>query len=360
MLSASQAERFWMKTRRRLTDVKGILERRRFRALREEFYFALWSDAAAEIEAELTRLKNGLLQISRGSSATFVRQSDIALDSAVTSRLLLDKEWTYERLASKGLRTPRRTTFDLSSFFIAEEFLLAQPGPVVVKPSDGTGCGHGVTTQITDRATLRDAATHAAAFHPRMIVEEQLSGASYRLLFLEGEFLDAVRRDPPTLTGDGHLSIRQLAQRENELRRGGERITALSPLMIDRDSRNTLAGSGLTPNHVPALDECVRVKLAANENAARENHVVRDAVLPQIVEACSRVARDFRLGFAGFDVISEDITVPPEDGLTVFTEINTGPGIHHHYLVAEPEQSTPIARIILEHIFGTRRGIIDL
>ncbi|MXP41378.1 cyanophycin synthetase [Altererythrobacter soli] len=349
-----------MKTRRRLTDVRGILERRRFQALREEFYHGLWSDAAAELGADVARLKNGLLQISRGSSATFVRQSEVMLDSALAGRLLLDKEWTYERLAAKGLRTPRRACFDLGSFARAEEFLLAQPGPVVVKPSDGTGCGHGVTTHVADRSALRDAATHAAAFHSRLIVEEQLSGASYRLLFLDGEFLDAVRRDPPTLTGDGQSSIRQLAQQENELRRSGERITALSPLMIDRESRNTLAAAGLTPNHVPALGERVRVKLAVNENAARENHVVRDAVHPDIVETCSRVARDFRIGFAGFDLISEDISAPPEEGLTVFTEINAGPGIHHHCLVAEPGRAAPVARTILEHIFETRRGTIDL
>jgi cyanophycin synthetase len=359
MTSTGRAGRLWVRTRRRLTDVKGIIERRRFRALRERFYDTLWRDAAASLGAEATWLANGLLQIRRGPFATFVDQSDLMLDSAITSRLLLNKAITYEWLAAKGLRTPRSLVFDLGTLTPAEAFMVAQAGPVVVKPADGTGCGHGVTTHITTREALRDAALHAAAFHARLLIEEQLPGASYRLLFLDGEFIDAVRRESPVLTGDGRSTIRQLAQQENDRRRDGE-ITALSPLIVDRECCNTLARAGLAPTSVPEQGAPVRVKLAVNENAARENHVVRDEVHPEIVETCRAIAHDFAVGFAGFDVMAEDISLPPAKGGTVFTEINTSPGIHHHYLVAEQDKRVPVAEVVLDHLFTRQRGVFAL
>ena len=360
VMPTNSATQFWLKTKRRLTDVRGIMERRRFQVLRNRFYDTLWRDAATTVDAEAMSLPNGIMQIKRGSLATFVKQSDIMLDNAVASRLLLNKALTYQWLSAKGLRTPRSVEFDLDTIHLAEKFLLGQPGPVVVKPADGTGCGHGVTTQIATRTALHDAATHAAAFHPHLLVEEQLQGSSFRLLFLDGVFIDAVRRDPPTLTGNGKSSIRQLAREENDRRREGSELTALSPLIIDRECCNTLSMAGLTPASVLPEGECIGVKLAVNENAARENHVVRDEVHSEILDTCSRIARDFGIGFAGFDIMSNDISQPAEIGDTIFTEINTGPGIHHHRLVGEPEKAAPIASIILEHLFAARRGVFEL
>jgi cyanophycin synthetase len=360
MMSSSGAGRFWIRTRRRLTDVRGIVQRRKFQVLRRRFYDGLWHDAAQAIGAETTRLANGLLQIRRGQLATFVDRSDTMLDSAVVARLLLDKALTYHWLSAKGLRTPRSLAFDLDTLQRAEHFLAATDGPVVVKPADGTGCGHGVTTHVAGKAALRDAARHAAAFHPRLLVEEQLAGSSYRLLFLDGAFVDAVRRDPPTLTADGRSSIRQLIQQENDRRREIGEPTALSPLVVDRECCNTLARTEFTPASVPPNGARVQVKLAVNENAARENHVVRDEVHPEIVEVCRRIALDFGLGLAGFDLISQDIALPPGQGLTVFTEINAGPGLHHHYLVAERDRIAPVARIVLEHLFASGRGVVVL
>jgi cyanophycin synthetase len=282
------------------------------------------------------------------------------LDGAIASKLLLNKDLTYRWLAAKGLRTPAYASFGLGSIQAAEEFMLAHPGPAVVKPADGTGCGHGVTTNIADHATLRDAATHAAAFHSSLLIEQQLSGSSYRLLFLEGRFLDAVRRDPPMLTGDGRSSIRELAQQENDRRREGAQVTALSPLILDRESSNTLARAGMSPASVPGEGDRVRVKLAVNENSASENHVVREQVHPEIVETCRRIAGDFGLGLAGFDLMSDDISLPPNEGATAFAEINTGPGLHHHYLVAEVGRITPVAEIILDHLFAAQRGVFAL
>lgn len=351
---------FWLRNRRRITDVRGIIERRRFDAIRARFYEELWQRAALATGATAQRLSNGLIQITRGSFATFVDRSDIMLDSAIASRLLLDKALTYDWLAGKGLRVPRRAAFSMNSLDRAEAFLAGQAGPVVVKPADGTGCGHGVTTGITSLAGLHAASCHAAAFHPNLLVEEQLTGSSFRLLYLDGEFIDAVRRDSPVVIGDGRSSIRQLALQENDRRREAAPITALSPLMIDRESRNTLAAQGRSPAYVPDVEEVVQVKLAVNENAAGQNHVVREQVHQEIIDVGRKIVRDSRIGLAGLDVTSHDIAAPVSRGDTIFNEINAGPGLHHHYLVANPENAADVAPTILEHMFATQRGVLTL
>lgn len=352
--------RAWLRNRRRFTDVWGIFERRRFRAIRNRFYDQLWRDAANEIGAEIARLPCGLIQISCGNLRTFVDHSEIMLDSAITSRLLLNKAATFDMLAAKGLRVPRRQKFGMDSLERAVTFLRENGGPVVVKPADGTGCGHGVTTRISDRYGLVKAARHAAAFHTELLVEEQLVGASYRLLYLDGVFIDAVRRDSPIVTGDGRSNIRQLIAVENERRRSGEAITALSPLMIDLECRNTLSAQGMSPMTIPASGIEVMVKLAVNENAAAQNHLVRDEVHPEIVETGSRIVRDFGIGFAGLDVTATDISLPLDTGGTIFNEINAGPGIHHHYLVSDQSRIAHVAPRILEHLFSTRRGVFEI
>lgn len=350
----------WLRNRRRLTDVMGIVERRRFRSVRGRFYDRMWRDAAEVVGADLDTLPNGLKQITRGRFSTFVDQSEVMLDSAITSRLLLNKALTFDWLAAKGLRVPRRQRFDMGSLELADAFLRDQNGTVVVKPADGTGCGHGVTTQITDRDGLRVAARHAASFHSELLVEEQLAGGSYRLLYLDGQFIDAVRRDSPAVRGDGGASIRQLVAAENERRLACAPITALSPLMIDLECRNTLTANGLSPASILAIDQVACVKLAVNENAAAQNHVVREEVHPEIVESGRRIVSDFGIGFAGLDVTAIDIGLPPAQGETIFNEINAGPGIHHHYLVSRPEQIAQVAPRILEHMFTTRRGVIEI
>lgn len=350
----------WLRNRRRLTDVRGIVERRRFRAVRGRFYDGLWREAAVAVGADFDTLPNGLSQITRGRLRTFVDQSDVMLDSAVMSRLLLDKALTFDCLATKGVRVPRRRKFSVNSLELAEAFLRELGGPVVVKPADGTGCGHGVTTQITDREGLRLAARHAGAFHSVLLVEEQLVGDSYRLLYLDGTFIDAVRRSAPSVRGDGRSTVRQLVAAENERRFAGPQITALSPLMIDLECRVTLSAQGLSPRSVIGAGQDVRVKLAVNENGSAQNHVVRDEVHPEIVDIGRRIVRDFGVGLAGLDVMASDIGLPPSEGMTVFNEINAGPGIHHHYLVSEPERIAHVAPRILEHLFSTRRGVIEI
>ena len=328
--------------------------------MRSTFYDRLWRDAAEAVGAKTESRPNGLLQISTSSQATFVSQSDLMLDSDLMLRFMANKALSYEFMARKGIRLPKHVKFNLSSKQTATDFLRGQDGPIVIKPADGTGGGRGVTTGILTQPALVSAARHAAGFNATLLAEEQLTGASFRLLFIDGEFLDAVRRDSPIVIGDGQASVQQLVSRENTARESVETITALSPLLIDQEARNTLAASGKSPRFIPTKNETVQVKLAVNENSAAQNHVVRDQVHPDIIKTGAELVKAFGIKFAGLDVTADDISAPVSDERVIFNEINVNPGIHHHYLVAEPAQCADVAPKLLDYMFRSKQGTIEL
>ena len=354
------ANRVWLRNKRRLLDAQAGLARRKFRTVRNSFYKALWADAAEKVGAVAERRANGLVQISRGDRATFVDHSDLMLDSEITLRLLANKSMTFEFFAKTDVRTPAFDSFTLATISKAEAFMASQAGPVVVKPADGTGGGRGVTTGITTLQALHAACRHAAGFNGHLMIEEQLTGDNYRLLYLDGEFIDAVRRDSPVVIGDGTSNVAALVRAENERRLAMDPITALSPLILDQESRNTLAADSRTASYVAPAGEAVQVKLAVNENAAAQNHVVRADVHPEIIASGSKLAKAFGVRFAGLDVTADDISLPVREGGVIFNEINVNPGIHHHYLVANRDQMADVAPALLERMFDTGSGTIQI
>ncbi|TYB82426.1 cyanophycin synthetase [Maritimibacter fusiformis] len=344
----------------RLPDARDILRRRQFEPLRAAFHDRLWREAAAAVGATHSHHSQGLHRIARGRLVTFTRGSDLMLDNAITLTLVTDKQECYRVFAARGLPVPPHRAFDKSDLTSAETFLRESAGPVVVKPNLGTGGGRGVTTGITTRAALRKAIRRAARFGPDLLIEAQIPGASFRLYYLDGRLIDAVRRDPPELTGDGRRSIRQLVAAENHNRLTSTPPTALSPLVVDADMRNWLTRSGLGPSSVPSAGARIIVKAVVNENASPQNHSVRAEVHPDIVDRLGRLVTDMGVRAAGVDLIAPDIARPLDAGDIFVSEINANPGLHHHVLVADPANAVPVARLALDHIFETRTGVMLL
>lgn len=344
----------------KLADIPAVLRRRSFAAVRRAFYADLWQRAADNIGATIRVVSPGFFEIRKGGFATFVSRSDIMLDDALTIRVMAHKGLTYRLLAARGLAVPDHLEFSLGNMAKAEEFRNAHPGLVVVKPITGTGSGMGVTTAISSAAGLRRAARYAASFNRKLLVEPHFEGGSYRLLYLDGKYIDAIRRDPPEITGDGQASIRGLIARENTRRRAARPITALHPIIIDGECRGHLGKLGLHLASKPAPGVRVTLKGAVNENAAPQNHCVRDIVDGDTVRTGARLVNDLGVRFAGIDLISDDIAAPFSKGRVIFSEINVNPGIHHHYLVANPPKGVPVAEQILSYLFEQKQGVMDL
>ncbi len=357
-------EQFWRAWYRMhfFVDVPGIAQLLEFRKLRKAYYEALWRDAAASIGASATPWRSGYMRIERDGLATFVRGGEVMLDSHLMLDLMGDKAVTAQLLRERGAPVPHAMTCTVRNLEQALAFMTDLGGPVVVKPVSGTGGGRGVTTGVTDMASLGAAARLAARFDTELMIEKQVEGHSYRLLYLDGRFIDAVRRDAPVVVGDGRSTIRKLVAAENTRRLGEQPVRALSPLKIDRDCRNHLKTLGLKPSSRLAEGRVIDVKRAVNENCAARNRRVGASVHPDTIELGRRIVTELGVQFAGLDLLCRDISVPLDGGNGYINEVNTTPGIHHHYLVSEPRTAAPVAApvasVVLDHLFAKKLGVV--
>jgi cyanophycin synthetase len=276
-------------------------------------------------------LADEILQITRGDFRTKVRGNGTAINDPVTLALAGNKPAVYRLLAEEGLPVPRHAMFSLDRMEPARQFLRQTAGTCVVKPARNTGAGQGVTTGVTTQRQLRRAAAAAAVYDRELIVEEQVAGANYRLLYLDGVLLDAVLRRPPAVVGDGRQTIRQLVVRANAQRLAGGLAVAQTLLAADDEMRRTLARQGLSLRSVLPAGQRVVVKTVINENAAAENEAATDLICPSVVSDGARAAACLGVRLAGLDVITEDPSQPLTESGGVILEVNTTPGFYYHY-----------------------------
>jgi D-alanine-D-alanine ligase-like ATP-grasp enzyme len=219
-----------------------------------------------------------------------------------------------------------------------------------VKPARDSGAGHGVTTGITDRNSLARAAALAASYGEALLIEQQIAGANYRLLYLDGTLLDAVLRKPPTVIGDGRATMRTLVDRANELRLAQGASNAQFLLTTDLDMRRTLEAQKLSFRSVPALGAVVVLKTVINENGGIDNETVTESICESIIADGARATVAVGSRLAGVDVITPDPTIPLADSGGVICELNTTPGLYYHYHKADG--STAVAVPILERLLN--------
>jgi cyanophycin synthetase len=206
----------------RSTGVRYARQRRREEALltelasdpRKSAYRVIWQQAADAVGAELHVLHGEFLELRRDGNRVRVWRHWVPLDDAVTLRLALDKTAVHDILSRAGLPLPEHEEWDAGKLNGAVEFLERADGPCVVKPTGGAS-GSGATTGVRTRDQLLRARLRAARLSRRLLIERQAEGDMYRLLFMDGELLDTVRRRPPRVTGDGRATIRELIAAEN-------------------------------------------------------------------------------------------------------------------------------------------------
>jgi D-alanine-D-alanine ligase-like ATP-grasp enzyme len=323
-------------TRRRPATLRGL------EGAEAELYRELWDDAAAEVGAEVSQL-GGFLELRRGDRGIRVRMQETPLDDPVTLALAADKPAVHELLATASVPVPEWLAFSVHDRGAAEAFV-ADGAPCLVKPAAGTAVGTGVTGGVRDARTLARAALRASRFGERLLVERQAPGDVHRLLYLDGELLDAVRRRPPTLVGDGRSSIGELIDAENVGRVGARGRRGLELLRVDLDLLLTLEQSGLTLRSVPGAGNELRVKTVSNQNRLEDNE--RVTVSHGLEAMGALAARTVGLRLAGVDAVTPD----GRDGVVI--EVNGTPGFNQHALVVNPGPTSRVAVPVLRRLLG--------
>jgi len=347
---------FYWRVRRYIQDHR-VADRPRYEKFRFRFYEELWRKTAKTINKPIEDFGHGYFKIGDEKAATFVLEAKVQLDDHLSLRMAGNKPLVHKILSDGNFPVQDYCEYSMTSLQKAFDFMQKKGGSCVIKPAAGSGAGNGVVTKITDYKRLRKASLWAATFSQRLLIEEEIPGDSYRLLYLNGKFLDAVRRDPPHVTGDGKHTIAELMLQENADRLKGDTIKALSPLVVDYEAKLDLQKQGKKLSDRPAKGEKIRVKTVCNQNRYTENESITKTVHPSIIEAGERIADIFSLQLLGVDLITPDVTRPLKDVGGVINEINTNPGLHHHYLVKNPDADVDIAGSIIQFILNGKKNV---
>lgn len=335
--------------------VRDRLRRRRYDAVSqregERFVARMWEDAAQTLGAELRRCSPTVLEFRLGAARAHVTHGmTTSFADRVSGELVLDKPLTLGLLAEAGLPVPAHVTLERSERALARDFLERIGGFVVVKPAHGAG-GGGVVGHVATPEQLDAALRSSGRYCERVLLEEQLPGDAYRLTLLDGQLLDVVRREHPTILGDGHSTIAELIGDEYERRiaSGGD-TWGFKPLELDLDCLFTLAAAGLEPASVLPAGAAARIRTASNFSGPERSFTAGDEVSASLVEAARRAAELVSMRLAGVDVVVADPTLPLEAGGALL-EVNA-PGLHHHYNVADRSGACAIAVPILAALLG--------
>jgi len=313
-------------------------------------YDRIWRDAAQALDARVITLGAGFLEISKGDRRTLVYGRFTGLDSEMTLRLVRDKAVVNRLLRGAGVRLPEQIELEGDDLDGAQQFMARVPAPWVVKPAGSSG-GQGITTGLRTPEDFERARRSALLTGSRLILERQVVGDVYRVLMLDGEVLDVLRRLPSRVTGDGHSTVSELINAENRARLNiPGRATSL--VYIDLECVVTLRAQGLSLTTVPASGRTVALKVVTNQNGWNDNYTVRAHLAPELVEQAVRAASAVGLRLAGVDVVTTDISRSLAETKGVLLEVNGAPGLHYHYSVADPENATPIAIPILRALLA--------
>lgn len=329
---------------------KGELD---FLKLREQFYADYWSKAAREIGGNISDAGHNYYRITKNGKSTFVQCHHVNLDTYMNLMMVSQKPLFHKMLIENGYPVPEYKEYDIKNVKKASDWMRKRKGRFVIKPSGGSG-GYGITTGINNDKRLRLASIAAAAYYYKqkiIMIEEEFAGDSYRLLYLNGKLIDAIRRNRPTVVGDGKNSIRQLIHNENMQRYGCGPSRSLSEITIDLDCKFCMEDNGISLDTVPMSGETVIVKNVANQNSNRDNFTVRDNVHPYYHELGKKISSLLGLKLIGIDVMASDVAVPLDENGGVINEINIPPGLHYHELIANSENKAVIGPKILEYVF---------
>ena len=320
-------------------------------ARRTRFYRDVWDEAATACGGVVRQIGGPILEITCGGVVLRTRTNLTSLDDPLTVALTENKPLVYRLLAERGLPVPRHRVVKADDLAGAWGFVVASGATCVVKPADGTSGAIGITTGVDGKYEMARALAYGGAFGRELLVEEQVEGGVYRLLYFDGELLDAVLRLPPTLRADGVKTVEQLIAIENarRLRLGVE--AAQSLIKIDLELRRTLAGQRRSLKSVPAAGEPIRLKNIVNDNARDDNVSATERLSREVVAAGAAAADAVGARFVGVDLITPDPAASLADAGGVVLEVNAAPGLYYHYM--KRDGRTSVATVVLQRLLSS-------
>lgn len=263
----------------------------------------------------------------QGQRSCVMLESSSSGDGFLGGRVSQSKLQSKNALISLGLPTPA-----FEHVMEADQLpeAVAQVGfPCVIKPTDQGG-GKGVSAGLENMDAVYRAFELARSFSPGpILLEAHVQGDDHRLMVVDGRFVAAIRRDPPSVVGDGVSTIEALVAAQNRSRdqRSLSHSGFKRPIRLDAGALAHLSAQGLSPDAVPAAGQVIQIRSNANLSTGGQCTDLTPQVHPEIRAMAEAIAQTLQIQMMGADYLSTDITRSPAQTAGQFIEINTTPGL---------------------------------
>jgi D-alanine-D-alanine ligase-like ATP-grasp enzyme len=295
----------------------------------------------ATLKIEPSYQRSGMLEFRNGS-VLFFRNNHLNVNVASNARMASDKSFLSFFLAGMGFRVLPEITvsrYDVDQGAIEPlklekilQFAAQNSWRTIVKPN-ALSQGRGI--RITaDRQQLLSAISDTLAIDRVCIAQQYCTMPEYRLIVLEGSILQAYRRQPMTVIGDGSSTIGELVKRKVEVlsRDRGEDV---NPGSFPAAMR-TLASGGRSMINIACTGEEIVVADTANLSAGGEAIDVMHLLHPHWNALAVNLAKRCGLLLCGVDIFIEDISDRNSDYRVI--ELNSAPGLDDYLLQGEAQK----------------------
>jgi cyanophycin synthetase len=307
------------------------------------------ADEAASRKIPVLRLnKESHVQLGHGIHRRCIQATMTDRTTALGVEIADDKMRTKEMLKSAGIPVPEGECVEELEDALKTADRIGYP--VAVKPFIGNH-GRGITVNIRRPEDLKVAFNEAKNFRDRIIIENHLEGADHRILLIDGKFVAAARRDPPSVTGDGRSTIQMLIDNLNEdPRRGFGHENILTKVKVDFMTKRLLKQKGKKLSDVLTEAEELILKSTANLSMGGTATDVTDEVHPYLIAMAERITRLVDIDIMGIDIVAPHLKEPLVDTGGAVIEINAAPGFRMHLepFVGEPRK---VAKPVVDMLF---------
>lgn len=239
---------------------------------------------------------------------------------AATYFLAQNKAAAHAYLAGRGYSVPAQEIF--TTIETARSFLRRYHS-VVVKPATQWG-GRGVSVAVTRPEELTKALTMARKYEDEVLLEQCVTGIDYRLIYVNGRYVAAIRRDPAEVLGNGRNSLRSLIRSWNLIARQEDPSHRIP---LDRETERTLLSQGLSYASVPSRGRRIRVRRTSNYHTGGRVAMATGDVPLSLRRIARRLVRELGIPVLGIDFLydprrrkgwiielSPDLAISPPEG----------------------------------------------
>jgi glutathione synthase/RimK-type ligase-like ATP-grasp enzyme len=296
----------------------------------------------ATLKIEPVYQRSGMLEFNNGS-VLFFRNNHLNVNVASNARMASDKSFLSYFLSGMGFRVLPEITVsrhDLKPRAIEPsklekilQFAARHGWRTIVKPN-ALSQGRGVRV-TSDRQQLLGAISDTLAIDRVCIVQQYCTMPEYRLVVLKGELLQAYRRQPMTVEGDGSSTIEQLLRRKLEALSSG-RSEDNAPELFSTATQ-VLRFKDRHMADVASIGEQVVVAETANLSAGGEASDVMQLLHPRWKDLAVDIAKRCSLLLCGIDIFIDGVSNGNSDYRVI--EVNSAPGLDDYLLQGEGQKA---------------------